>query len=196
MPTPEATPPTEQIRTAARQMSDADRARVADSLIAALAPSVQRIGTVIADGASAAAAAAEGRDDVSVPAHAITLARAFLAQPALARELTNEWRGCVVQLGAARSAEAPAERLELAILAAERASALAQEVVALDPNAGRGGWLDNLRGALRDAGQFLGRVAEGAANAAEGFGVAVGTGAGVTLLVGALGLWWLFKSSK
>ena len=51
-------------------------------------------------------------------------------------------------------------------------------------------------GEARELTSHLGRVAEGAANAAEGFGVAVGTGAGVTLLVGALGLWWLFKSSK
>lgn len=194
MPTPEATPPTQQIRDQARQMSDEERARVADSLIAALAPSVQELGRVIADGASAAAMATGESQSGPVPAHAVTLARAFLADPGVARELATEWRGCVVQLGAARSAEQPTERLELAILAAERASALAQRVVALDPNAGRGGWLDNLRGALRDAGRFLGRVAEGAADVADSLGTAVGTGAGVTLLVGGLALWWLFKS--
>lgn len=187
-----ATAPAQALRSEAQRLTPAQRGEVADRLIAAVAPSVQALGGAIADGASVAAALSEGRDVPAAPAGAITLGRAFLEQPGLARKLHAEWRGVVVQLGAARSAEEPGERLELAVLAAERASGLAGRVVALDPSAG-GSWLDGLRGALRDAGAFLGRVADRAADFGDALGTAVGTGAGVTLVVGGLVLWWLFK---
>lgn len=185
--------PANAVRATAEQLSsDGARLEAADRLLEALAPSVQALGRTIADAAAITAAAQAGQDVSAAPPGTRTIAAAFAERPELARELLTDWRGVAAQLGAARSATTGAERLELAVIAGERASDLAGRLLELDPNAG-GTWLDSLRGGLRDAAAFLGRVAEGAADAASDFGAAVGTGAGLTLLVGAGALLWLLK---